>query len=139
MNKISLNGRLTRDVSILTTQNNKTLGYMTLAVKRIHSKEPLADFIDCQIWGPLAKTISENFTKGDPIIVHGSLNSFTKEIDGKKYTMMRVTVNEFEFNGRTHKYNDAPQPAGGFNSTPEPAEDIPFDALPFESDPSPFC
>ena len=129
MNKVSINGRFVKDIDLRTSAGGKKYTFFTLAVRRTYSKEKASDFIDCQAWGGTAEKLAEFFGKGDPVILHGSIGTYAKEIDGKKLSFLKVLVNEFEFDGKTKKFQQVPQPAGAWDA-PVPAQDIPFDDVP---------
>lgn len=69
LNKIILCGRLTADLEIKKTNNNKSVASFTLAVPRPKVKgatETITDFITCVAWGNVADFIARFFSKGSP-------------------------------------------------------------------------
>ena len=74
LNKIILQGRLTKDLELRYTQSNTAVTGGTLAVQRSRKdaggKYP-SDFIDICIWSKLAEHAHTWFHKGDMCIVSG--------------------------------------------------------------------
>lgn len=71
MNSINLVGRITKDLELRVTPNNKSVCEFSLAVNRIGSED--ADFINCQVWNKQAENLSKYQGKGSLIGVVGSL------------------------------------------------------------------
>lgn len=84
MNKIELTGRLTKDIEIKVTQNNKRVAEFSLAVKK--NKEE-ANFINIVCWEQKADFLSNYATKGTLIAVTGSLetNNYVNKDGNKVY------------------------------------------------------
>ena len=77
LNKIILMGRLTTDIEVMVTENDKKVTNFTLAVERnIPNKdgERETDFISCKAWNSKAEFISKWFCKGSSVIIGGSLH-----------------------------------------------------------------
>ena len=86
-NLVSLIGRLTKDPEIITTDNNKKVSRITLAVQRSYKNAEgiyEADFIRCVLWDGIASRVCEYFKKGDLIAVRGQLKSSVYEDDNKE-------------------------------------------------------
>jgi len=78
LNILVLQGRLTRDPEIRTTQSGSTVAGFTLAVDRDYQpggSEKKTDFVDCSAWRSTAGFIERNFHKGNMVIVRGQLQS----------------------------------------------------------------
>ena len=75
LNEIILQGRLTDNVELKTTNSGKSVASFSLAVERDFSTdgEKTADFINIVAWNKTAEFISKYFTKGKQMIVRGSL------------------------------------------------------------------
>ena len=72
MNKILLQGRLTKDPEIRLTSKNDKVARFTIAVDRDFNREE-TDFINCVAFKATAAFIESYFTKGDMILVAGRL------------------------------------------------------------------
>ena len=91
MNKIILVGRMTKDIEIRYTQNQKEVGNFDLAVNRNYKNangEYDTDFFKCIAWGNLAKTIHTYTSKGSQIAIEGRVENRTYQAnDGtNRYT-----------------------------------------------------
>ena len=138
-NNITIEGRLTNDVSVAQTPNGTAYCNFSVAVDRPYhkDKEREADFINCTAWSGTAEFISKYFEKGKPIIVQGELrNRNYTDKNGVKHFTYVVNVNNVDFPLTVKSTNDNSTPTeapvdipdfeaiGGFN--PEDFEDVPF-------------
>lgn len=100
MNKVILIGRLCSDPEFRQTTSGIAVCRIRIAVDRPKQKdqERQADFIGCTAWRSTAEFISRYFTKGQKIIVEGSLrnNDYTDN-NGVKHYSMDVLIQNVEF------------------------------------------
>ena len=96
MNLIVLSGRITRNLELKYTINNKAIIETNIAVKRGFNDE--VDFINIQVWGKQAENLAKYCGKGSMIALNGELriDTFDKN-DGKKGYKNYVLVNSIEF------------------------------------------
>ena len=94
MNKVLLIGRITKDLELRHTSNDKAVCDFTLAVNR--DKEN-ADFINCVVWNSQAENLCKYQGKGSLIAVFGELRVDTYEVEGNKRYKTYVYVNNIEF------------------------------------------
>lgn len=96
MNKIILIGRMTKDIEIRYTQNQKEVGSFDLAVNRNYKNangEYDTDFFKCIAWGNLAKTIQTYTSKGSQIAIEGRVENRTYQAnDGTNRYVTEVVV-----------------------------------------------
>nr|DAI12666.1 MAG TPA: Single strand binding protein [Caudoviricetes sp.] len=96
MNKIILIGRMTKDIEIRYTQNQKEVGSFDLAVDRNYRNangEHDTDFFKCIAWGNLAKTIQTYTSKGSQIAIEGRVENRTYQAnDGTNRYVTEVVV-----------------------------------------------
>ena len=130
MNKVSLHGRMTKDVEL--NSGSVTVAHFSIAVDRKYKKdgEPTADFINCVAFGKTAEIISKWFRKGFEIVVSGRIQtgSYTNKNGQKVYTT-DVVVEEFDFCGNKGQSNSeiAPSKPDDFMPIPQGIEeDLPF-------------
>ena len=101
MNKVSLIGRLTKDVEVRYTQTNNTMvASFTLAVNRRFAKEgeQQADFINIVAWSKTAEFVSKYFKKGQQVAVVGRIQTRTWEDEhGQKRYVTEVVAEEVYF------------------------------------------
>lgn len=107
MNKILLQGRLTKDPEIRLTSKNDKVARFTIAVDRDFNREE-TDFINCVAFKATAAFIESYFTKGDMILVAGRLhiNQYTSK-DGSNRTAAEVLTDNVWFCGGKGKTKDA--------------------------------
>ena len=107
MNKIFLQGRLTKDPEIRLTSKNDKVARFTIAVDRDFNREE-TDFINCVAFKATAAFIESYFTKGDMILVAGRLQmqQYTAK-DGSNRTAAEVLTDNVWFCGGKGKSKDA--------------------------------
>lgn len=144
LNNVSLQGRLVADPELKKVGNGDiSCVRFTLAVDRnfvAQGKERETDFIDCTAWRSTADFISKYFTKGQLMIVEGSIQTAMSEKDGIKRKYTKVIVERTNFcgskkdsgGGDTAKAAEpaaAPAASGGSQedySVIDDDEDLPF-------------
>ena len=106
MNKILLQGRLTKDPEIRLTSKNDKVARFTIAVDRDFNREE-TDFINCVAFKATAAFIESYFTKGDMILVAGRLHmqQYTSK-DGSNRTAAEVLTDNVWFCGGKGKTKD---------------------------------
>ena len=111
MNKVILTGRLTKDIEVKTTSNDKEYCSFTIAVDRRFKDADgnrQADFISCTAWNKTAEFLGKYFHKGSRIGICGSIQTRSYEKDGQKVFVTEVLVEEAEF--LDSKTDSQPQP-----------------------------
>lgn len=100
MNKIILMGRLTRDPEANYSKSGKAFTKIAVAVERPHTVngEKKTDFFDCTAFGKTAEVIGNYFTKGQQILLDGSVqfNEYTDK-NGVKKRSTNVIIERIEF------------------------------------------
>lgn len=113
MNKIILIGRLTKDVEMHNSENNKAVARYTLAVNRPFRKngEQQADFLPCTAFGKTAELAGQYLSKGVRVAIEGRVQtgSYTSQ-EGQKVYTTDVVVERQEF---LEQRVDNSQPADG--------------------------
>ena len=121
MNKISLVGRLTKDVELSATKNGKSYCRFSVASrekgKDSEGKE-ITNFFNCTAWNEKAKLIQKFCKKGDRISLYGYL--VFKKFNDKQYA--ELTVEEVEFINNTQQH----QEEGYIEQVPIMEEELPF-------------
>lgn len=101
VNTVLLQGRLTKDVELRTTQSGISVASFTIAVNKPFNKDhehPEADFFDCVAWRTTAEFLSKYFSKGKPLIVEGSLQTRSYEDkEGNKRKVVEVVASNIHF------------------------------------------
>ena len=132
MNKVTLVGRLTRDVESRTTESGKAMARFSVAVnRRFKNAEGNydADFINCICYDKTAEFIGKYFAKGSAIGIVGRIQtgSYTNK-DGAKVYTTDVVVEDAEFveskGGNTSATTETAN--NDFSFTPDNNEGLPF-------------
>ena len=108
MNRILLQGRLTKEPEIRLTTKNDKVARFTLAVDRDFNREE-TDFINCVAFKATAAFIESYFSKGDMILVAGRLQmqKYTAK-DGSNRTAAEVMTDNVWFCGGKGKAKTRP-------------------------------
>jgi len=108
-------GRITHDLELRKTGGDVSVLSFRIAVDRrfiAKDGERQTDFISCVAWRQTAENIAKYFSKGQRIIVEGSIQCRSYEDkEGNKRTAVEVNVDSFHF---VEKRSDIP-------NTPEPS------------------
>jgi single-strand DNA-binding protein len=99
MNRVTLVGRLTKDVEVKKTQSDLSVASFTVAVDRRKSKdqEDTADFISCVAWRQQAEFLGNYARKGNRIGVDGRIQTRSyDDKDGKKVYVTEVVCDNVE-------------------------------------------
>lgn len=100
LNQVVLAGRLVKDPEILTTENNKKMTIITVAVPRSYKNMEGnydTDFIKCVLWAGIAETTCEYCKKGDIVGIKGRIQVNTYEKDNEKKYNMEVVAEKVSF------------------------------------------
>lgn len=96
MNNVTIIGRITKDLELRTTNNEKSVCEFTLAVNRKGSEG--TDFITCVVWNKPAENLVKYQGKGSLIAVVGSLRveKYQDKEDKTRYRAY-VIANSIEY------------------------------------------
>ena len=101
MNKVVLIGRLTKDVEVRYTTNEKVVAMFSLAVNREFKNqkgEYEADFFNIVMWGKPAELAGNTLKKGSKIAIDGRIQNRSYEAkDGTKRYITEIVANGFEY------------------------------------------
>ncbi len=99
MNKVTLIGRVTKEIEVKYTSQGTAFASFSLAVDRKKDKDgnKQTDFIPCVAWSKLAEVIGQYVHKGNRLAVDGRLQSRQYESNGQKRTAYDVVVNDIDF------------------------------------------
>lgn len=100
LNRVTLVGRLTRDVELRRTGSGKAVASFTLAVNRNFKTGggQEADFINCVCWGKIAENTANYCSKGSIVSVDGRIQ--TRNYDnnqGQKVFVTEVVADSVQF------------------------------------------
>ncbi len=128
LNRVAIMGRITQKPELQTADNGAVYCSFCVAVSRDYinreTEEREADFVDVIVWRGLAEFVSNNFDKGDPIVVDGPLRTkmLTRK-DGSKVKSTTILADKCYF-GSVRR----PAPVSGYDPDEDDA-DIPVEAL----------
>ena len=119
MNKVTLHGRLAKDVEMRRTQSGKSVASFTIAVDGV-GQNAKAEFIGCIAWEKTAENIGKFFSKGKEILAEGRLQTRSYESNGTKKYVTEVVVTNFEFCGsKLQNGHSEAEGSKGTNNTPD--------------------
>jgi len=97
---MALQGRLTRDPELRTTQSGVSVCSFTVAWSEKYKETETQLFLDCTAWRNTGEMVSKYFSKGKEIIVEGKLNTEKwQDRDGNNRTTIKMTVDHVHFCG----------------------------------------
>jgi len=133
-NKVIIMGNMARDPELKELKGGKQVTSFAVACNRSWTGPEGQEvtevaFIDCEIWGKQAKTISDHFSKGRPILVEGHLkqDSWVDKDTQKNRSRLLVSVETFNFVDSKKSSEAIPAVAG--NSADGGMNNSDFDAL----------
>lgn len=95
LNRVSLVGRLTRDLELKNSVNNKPFVAFTLAVNNNFNNQ--ASFISCFAWNKTAENMARYLKKGSLIALDGRLQTRINNFNGQMSTIMQVVAEIVSF------------------------------------------
>lgn len=98
LNKVVLCGRLTKDPESTSSQSGVMITKFTVAVNRRFKKDE-TDFINVVTFNKTAEFVQKYFTKGQAILLCGSIQTRTYEKDGETRYVTEVIADEVNFCG----------------------------------------
>jgi single-strand DNA-binding protein len=121
LNKVTLQGNITRDVESRTTNTGKQVASFTIAVNGRTEND--TTFVDVTAWDKTAENVSKHKKKGDPVIVAGRLvtEKWEDKKSGEKRSKLSVVAEDVYF--LSGKKEGAPAKS---ENSEEGDSDIPF-------------
>ncbi len=115
LNKAVLMGRLTANPDLRQTPNGVSVATFSLAVNRNYNRD-VTDFINIVAWRQTADFVSRYFTKGQLVVVEGSIQTRSYEDkQGNKRVAFEVVAEQVYFaeskNSSSRALNDMHIPA----------------------------
>jgi len=96
INRVTLTGRITKDLELRSTPNGKSTCTFTIAVNRVASDD--ADYISVVTWNKVAENIAKYCSKGSLVGVDGRLHSRSYDnSEGKKVYVTEVVAESVYF------------------------------------------
>jgi single-strand DNA-binding protein len=134
INKVEIAGRLTRDPEVKYIQSGTRLCNLSIVCSRKYktkggeTKEETL-FVNANLWGEGGKWVSDNLSKGDPVLVEGSLKSdeWEDKETGQKRTAIRINAQRVQ----SLVWNDRSVNTGSQQQQEDNSEGISEDSIPF--------
>jgi len=131
LNKLIIEGKLTRDPESIVTTGGTTICKFAIANNSVFfdaqkNKKEDVIFLDCTAFGKTAEAICKWFTKGKPIIVEGRLKTESWEKEGVKKSKTVLNVAEWYFHGgeKTDGQSERTAPETQRQPAPAPRNDF---------------
>lgn len=109
LNKIIMQGNVTRNIELKDIGNDKKVANFSIAVRRDYknqSGEYETDFFNCSAFGNTADFINKYFGKGSQMLLIGHLQNNQWETDsGEKRISTNIIVESVEFCGSKQQNN----------------------------------
>lgn len=137
VNKVFLTGNLTRDPELRSTASGTSVLSFGIAVnERVKNNqtgewEDRPNYIDCNMWGKRAESVSRYLSKGSKVTLEGRLrwSQWEDKNGGGKRSKLDVVVDEIEFMSQRQDSYSAPSCSA---QEPEYVEATLYDsAIPF--------
>jgi len=148
-NKVIIMGNLVRDPELRYTPSGQAVADIRIAINRRRrtsggQTQQETTFVDITAWGRHAETISQRFSKSDPIFIEGRLarDEWVGK-DGVRRSKLHVVLESFRFltpparKAEPQQEAPKPQPPAEKETPPAPSEPPPeepgieFNDLPF--------
>lgn len=129
LNKIVIQGRLTKDPELRRTQSGTAVASATVAVDRDFKNQDGnrdTDFIPIVAWKGTGEMLAKYFSKGRMIVVEGrlQLRDWTDN-DGNKRRTAEIVANSVYFGDSKRDGGETVEPKGGFSEIEDDGE-MPF-------------
>lgn len=127
LNSVCLQGRLTADPELKTTQSGVSMLTFTVAWSKKYKEIESKCFLRCKAWRSTAEFISKYFKKGQEIVVDGELTTEEWEDNGTKKSMNVLSVGGVHFCGSANSSSGTSSNTSQNNFTPiEEDPNLPF-------------
>ena len=104
MNKVFLTANLTRQPELKLTPSGAKVCNLGLASNDRWTDQETGEqresvtFVECEAWNRTAESIFEYFSKGDPILIEGTLRFDSWQTDdGQTRNRLKIRINRWEF------------------------------------------
>lgn len=99
VNKMILQGRLTKDIELKKTSSDIAFTEFTVAWSEKYKESETKCFLRCKAWRSTAEFLSKYFQKGKELIIEGHMVTDEWEKDGEKQSRTICYVDKVDFCG----------------------------------------
>lgn len=137
INRVIIEGNLTRDVEMRATASGLAVAGITVAVneKRKNAEGEYVDapvFVKCSLFGPRAEKLSKYLLKGTKVTIDGKLRYSQWVKDDEKRHELSVIVDQLEFSGGKREVKSVRKELGALAAeAPAPELDLYDEDIPF--------
>lgn len=107
INRVTLTGRLTKDIELQKTTSGKSVCTFYVAVDRPYKKDDGtrdADFYQMQAWNQVAEYLASYGRKGSTVAIDGRLGTDAYERDGARIIKTFITCDNVQIFNRNDAY-----------------------------------
>lgn len=138
LNRVTIAGRLSRDLEMRHTQSGTAVASFTLAVesdyKNKQTGEKSVDWVDCVAWNSTAEFMSKYlYEKGRMVVIDGRVQTRTwGDRDGNKRKSTEIVAEHVYFGDSKrdgdseNKYEESPEYSSEFREIDDEEGDLPF-------------
>lgn len=95
MNKVIISGNLVKDMEVTTTKKTD-IGNLVIANNRGYGDDQRTTFVRCSLFGKRVESMEEYLVKGAKVLITGTLDIVSKEIDGDYVNFTNILIDEIE-------------------------------------------
>ena len=95
MNKVIISGNLVKDMEVTTTKKTD-IGNFVIANNRGYGDDQRTTFVRCSLFGKRVESMEEYLVKGAKVLITGTLDIVSKEIDGDYVNFTNILIDEIE-------------------------------------------
>ena len=95
MNKVIITGNLVKDMEVTTTKKTD-IGNILIANNRGYGDDQRTTFVRCSLFGKRVESMEEYLVKGAKVLITGTLDIVSKEIDGDYVNFTNILIDEIE-------------------------------------------
>ena len=98
MNKVILAGNLGQNIKYTKFESEKELAMLRIATKQGYGDKATTEWHNVECWGTLAKQCLDFLSKGDKVLIEGSIKTYEwEDSDGIKRSDKRIVASNVEF------------------------------------------
>lgn len=116
MNKITVSGRLTKEIELKFTPSGLAVCEFSIGVNDGYGDKQKSYFFDVQVWKGTAEYLGKVASKGDLLIIEGKLIQEQWEKDGQKRSKLKIIAFEVIISKKIERA--LASDTGAFNSNP---------------------
>lgn len=95
MNKVIISGNLVKDMEVTTTKKTD-IGNIVIANNRGYGDDQRTTFVRCSLFGKRVESMEEYLVKGAKVLITGTLDIVSKEIDDEYVNFTNILIDEIE-------------------------------------------